>query len=1025
MIFSPSNNSFPFGQILLPRWSCLWALLLAASSTALAQLPRTQLTTIFPPGGAKGTEVTVSISGAFTEAASGLVFSHPDISAEQQIDPPTEYRVAHRKQRRFKVRIAPHVPGGTYEVRAVGPTGLSNPRVFMVTGLDEQQFRPGDNRRDNPFDVAVGQVINARARADQRDYFRFTGRQGVSLLLQVWAERIDSQMDASLAIYASSGKRLARVVQGQTRDPILTFTPPADDQYLVEVFDITYRGGDEYPYRLEISRRAHVDVIFPPVADLAQETIFTVYGFNLPAGQPTSTPARYGNLQSLAIRFTPQEQDEVELAAALQRGDIASAAIEGRAIRMPTLLSRANPVFVAKSEAPVVNEQAANDTPDTAQEVKLPCEIAGQFFPQRDVDWFEFEAKKGQTYWIDLASQRVGATSDPTIRLRIKRTKPDGNIEYRDISTSDDLEGPPNSRSSRRFYSGSGDVSHRFRAPEDGRYQLAVRDLYNTTHDDPRLVYRLTVRTPKPDFQLVAFPNPARHADVKIVKPSGVSILPGGSEVIRVRVLPQHGFTGEVEVTAKGLPAGVSASPTVLSRRIPEGYLILSAEAAAAPTAGKVQIVGTARIGAQKRSRLASTGTIRRAVNNVDSAATSVRLTRDLLIAVVDSNPAPAAVRVQDAAVTSIGGKLKVPLRVARRAGFDAEIQLEGVEVPRGFKVDATKTKGDAAEIALSVQDAKLPVGNYTIPLTAKVKERRPRNRLQVQEAEADLQKITKLKHDRDAEIIKQQQIVAGSEASIRQTQQMVDGAQKRADMALTKLTDKLQAEQSAATRLAEKLASAAADASDETRYGGIDQAEAAIATLKQQRARLISELAAAREPLTRASEMLRQRQAVAVAAQAKLDTLRKKQDEADKQRQEAEKRLGQVKKAQLEQEHEFWIYSTPIQVNVRPTPVDVILDAPIHGVAPGGEASIPILVRRNFGFSGPVAVRLLLPQQSGIAPASLVLGPGQSAAKIPIKAHRDANQDVLDATIQTAVKFNGLDLTDQQSTRIEVIAKP
>ena len=119
-------------------------------------------------------------------------------------------------------------------------------------------------------------------------------------------------------------------------------------------------------------------------------------------------------------------------------------------------------------------------------------------------------------------------------------------------------------------------VAYRFQADEDGTYLVSVTDQFNSSSDDPRLVYRLSVRAEQPDFQLVAFANPERHADEKITKPNGVSLLPGGSAVVRVRLLPRHGFNETVQVTASDLPHGVTAHPLTLNSRQREGFLILT-----------------------------------------------------------------------------------------------------------------------------------------------------------------------------------------------------------------------------------------------------------------------------------------------------------------------------------------------------------------------------------------------------------------------------------------------------------------
>ena len=85
--------------------------------------------------------------------------------------------MARRKARTFDVRIGPDVPDGRYEVRAVGPAGLSAPRTFSVSRLAEKQFQGnGDNSAERPYVINVGEIVNAKARSDQRDHFRFAAR---------------------------------------------------------------------------------------------------------------------------------------------------------------------------------------------------------------------------------------------------------------------------------------------------------------------------------------------------------------------------------------------------------------------------------------------------------------------------------------------------------------------------------------------------------------------------------------------------------------------------------------------------------------------------------------------------------------------------------------------------------------------------------------------------------------------------------------------------------------------------------
>ncbi len=59
-----------------------------------------------------------------------------------------------------------------------------------------------------------------------------------------------------------------------------------------------------------------------------------------------------------------------------------------------------------------------NDKPAEAQKITLPAQIAGRFFPAADVDLFEFEAKKGETWWVEVASERLGLPTDPFVMVQ-------------------------------------------------------------------------------------------------------------------------------------------------------------------------------------------------------------------------------------------------------------------------------------------------------------------------------------------------------------------------------------------------------------------------------------------------------------------------------------------------------------------------------------------------------------------------------------------------------------------------------
>src|SRR5206468_1158411 len=73
------------------------------------------------------------------------------------------------------------------------------------------------------------------------------------------------------------------------------------------------------------------------------------------------------------------------------------------------------PIYLAK--APVVAEQEPNNTPAQATKVAVPADVAGQFYPQADADWYQFEAKKGDVWQIEVISHQSGLDSDPSLAI--------------------------------------------------------------------------------------------------------------------------------------------------------------------------------------------------------------------------------------------------------------------------------------------------------------------------------------------------------------------------------------------------------------------------------------------------------------------------------------------------------------------------------------------------------------------------------------------------------------------------------
>ena len=73
------------------------------------------------------------------------------------------------------------------------------------------------------------------------------------MIVDCWAQRIDSRMDATLVVYdAHRPSNWPAAATSTAATAWSTLTVPADGEYVLKVYDFIYAGGPEYFYRLAI-----------------------------------------------------------------------------------------------------------------------------------------------------------------------------------------------------------------------------------------------------------------------------------------------------------------------------------------------------------------------------------------------------------------------------------------------------------------------------------------------------------------------------------------------------------------------------------------------------------------------------------------------------------------------------------------------------------------------------------------------------------------------------------------------------
>jgi hypothetical protein len=152
---------------------------------------------------------------------------------------------------------------GIVRRRLATPAGETNPVPVLVSPYSQLVERSGaspspDQRsaaaaKPTPVNLPAG--VNGRlSQDDEVDRYVFTARKGAAYRFEVFARRLGSPLDSVIEIYDLAGKPVTEADDGdlfRAKDSRLTWTAPADGQYVVAVRDLHARGGERFVYHLQ------------------------------------------------------------------------------------------------------------------------------------------------------------------------------------------------------------------------------------------------------------------------------------------------------------------------------------------------------------------------------------------------------------------------------------------------------------------------------------------------------------------------------------------------------------------------------------------------------------------------------------------------------------------------------------------------------------------------------------------------------------------------------------------------------
>ena len=637
----------------------------------------------------RGTTSEVKLRSNFTlDGTHSVFFDRPGIQMKfletKPIKAPRSGRGRTGTPFRFECTVPVDQAARVYEVRAATKTAVSSVAHLMVSDFPVVAEATSENgtlsaAQAVTLPVAISGVCE---KAEDVDMYKVSGKAGQVITFQMFAQRVTHAvhsmqsgngnylMDPILTLYGPNGQVLSQNDNFYGADSFIAMQLPQTGDYVLEVRDARYIGNDKYVYCVEISDQPFAHTVFPFVVQRGQSSDVRVIGHNL------------NDVQTASV--SPEASDK----------------LDWKPVRVKTPAGSTNPVDVLVSEHPQVTAKG-NVSAETAMPVKLPVGLNGHLSSANESHFYSFDALKDRYYLFEVIANRRGLPLDGVLEIFDSTGK-------RLAEADDGLQ--------------TTDAKYYFKAPTDGKYTIAIRDLHDRGGE--RFIYHLRAEPSGPDFEL--------HGEYYYAQ-----LAPGTRMMWFARINRLNGFDKPVEIQLDGLPPGVHLEPATIPAGMNHCGLILSADKNAAIGASLVQISGRAKVtspdGAEQEIVRRGRVTCELQTQGGGQARSPIKTQ---IIGVTESLDLLSVETKQKEITLEPGGKAELDVRITRKDGFKEPVTLamafkyfsttHGAQLPSGVTVSkASKTRltGDVLEgkIILEASDKAVPVERLAIAALARV----------------------------------------------------------------------------------------------------------------------------------------------------------------------------------------------------------------------------------------------------------------------------------------------------------------
>lgn len=504
-------------------WPAGLAMLLLAASAPLSATPPT-LSGMDPRGAERGKVATIAVSGANLTPHTRLILPFP-ATVSLRPDPKLNPALV-----RFQLTIDAAVPLGIYPVRVATEDGISSFVLFSVDAFPNVNEVEDNSTFDKAQKVPIPVIITGQCPGGDVDFFRFSARKGQRLNVETEAARLGSAMVPQIRVTDAARRLIAaddsQAIHGDCR---VSFLAPTDGDYVVEISDTRYRGGNPAHYRLKIAEYDVIEEVFPLGGRRGASVAISLRGGGLPG----------------VIQVTRTMTDP------LVRGFMALA-LDGEI--KPGMLSPQ----LAVGDLPERLWSKPRGKDPRALDVLPPLTINSRLDHPGDSDRFQFAVQAGQGYRIAVQAEALGSSLDGVLRVTDQAGK--------QLALVDDVDLPPPAPGQATIR--TADPVAEVTVPADTTL-LGVELRDQRRRGGMNFGYRLTIEPIVADFSIQQIE-------------SEVNVARGGAAVLTVPVL-RRGYQGPLQLGLATLPPGLAMQGGHVPAGATQGFLTLTAPPQAPP----------------------------------------------------------------------------------------------------------------------------------------------------------------------------------------------------------------------------------------------------------------------------------------------------------------------------------------------------------------------------------------------------------------------------------------------------------